>query len=205
LNLSINPAVIALKERRGQLGNVSQIIIRRMGPFPSQIKDTGVILDLAVHDFDLIRILSGSEIKSMYGLSSQLIHKDKEDSVVCIGETENGVMITIIQNWTTPTKIRDLTMHGDRGMFRVDLLTQDLTFYENNYTSAEWREMGIFRGVSEGGHTQYKIDRKEPLKLEIEEFLRCVGGGTKEVGASAVDGLIALRLAERLQSVCNHE
>ena len=196
-----NPAIAMLKERWEQLGVVSQIIIRRMGPMPERVLDTGVILDLSVHDFDLVRYLTGSEMDCMAGLSSQTINEKKEDSAICIGRMKSGALVTLIHNWTTPTKIRDITVHGERGMFHVDLLMQDLTFYENDYTAAEWRELSVFRGVSEGDHIQYHIERKEPLKQELIAFLEGVDGKTSN-SVSGRDGLFALRLAERLQCLC---
>lgn len=197
-----NPAVAELKERWGQLGNVSQIIIRRMGPFPSRIEDSGVILDLSAHDFDLVRHLSESSMEYMAGLATRSVHETREDAVSCIGMTKNGILTTIIENWTTPTKIRDITVHGAEGMFHVNLLMQDITFYANNYDPAEWAAYGIFRGVSEGDRTQYKIDRREPLKQELRAFLRCVEDGTQDGGTPGIEGVFALQLSEKLQGMC---
>ena len=198
-----NPAVIELKKRWGQLGDVSQMIIRRMGPFPSRVEDSGVILDLSVHDFDLIRFLTGSTIEFMAGLSSRSIHATREDAVSCVGMTKNGILTTIMENWTTPTKIRDITVHGAEGMFHVDLLMQDITFYANNYGPASWEAVSIFRGVSEGDRTQYKIDRREPLKQEISAFLQCVEDGTQDGGTPGIEGVFALQLSEKLQGMCD--
>jgi len=63
-----NPAVIELKRRLadGQLGRVFQMNARRLGPFPQRIRDVGVVVDLATHDIDVMRYLTGSEIVRVY-------------------------------------------------------------------------------------------------------------------------------------------
>src|SRR5690606_8441077 len=64
-----NPAIIELKRRldAGQLGRIFQIYARRIGPFPARINDVGVIMDLATHDLDIMRYLTGSEVVRAYG------------------------------------------------------------------------------------------------------------------------------------------
>ena len=59
-----NPAVIALKEHLAnqELGHVFQIDVHREGPLPVRINDVGVVIDLAVHDLDIIRYVTQAEI-----------------------------------------------------------------------------------------------------------------------------------------------
>ena len=54
-----NPAVVELKNRlqQGELGEIYKIDVQRIGPFPSRITDVGVIIDLSVHDLDIISYL----------------------------------------------------------------------------------------------------------------------------------------------------
>ena len=56
-----NPATQMLKQKiqAGDLGRIYQIVSRRVGPFPARIRDVGVIVDLAPHDLDLMRFLTG--------------------------------------------------------------------------------------------------------------------------------------------------
>jgi predicted dehydrogenase len=58
-----NPAIQALKQKlvAGELGRIFQIFCRRAGPFPARIRDVGVVIDLAPHDLDTMRFLSGRE------------------------------------------------------------------------------------------------------------------------------------------------
>ena len=80
-------------------------------------------------------------------------------------------------------------------MFRVDDLTQDLYFYENAQAKADlWPALQTLKGVSEGSMRRYEIERYEPLKAELQAFLKAAQTGTP-VPVTGEDGLEALRLA----------
>ena len=129
-----NPAIIALKAcLDGQeLGSVFQIAVRRVGPFPARIVDVGVVIDLATHDMDILNYLIGSPINRMHVELSRHVHPHHEDVLSALLHFESGVIGTLDINWLTPTKIRELSVIGERGMFVANYLTQDLTFYEND-------------------------------------------------------------------------
>jgi UDP-N-acetylglucosamine 3-dehydrogenase len=75
-----NPAVSALKERldSGELGRVFELDARRQGPFPARIRDVGVVIDLAVHDVDVMRYVSGSDVVRVYAETERQIHSTYE-------------------------------------------------------------------------------------------------------------------------------
>jgi predicted dehydrogenase len=84
---------------------------------------------------------------------------------------------------------------GERGLLRVDDLTQDLYFFENAQANGTlWPALQTLKGVSEGGMTRFAIQRYEPLKAELQAFLRAVADGS-QVPVTGEDGLAALRLA----------
>jgi len=191
-----NPAIVALKDRLEQLGEIREIGFERLGPFPARVRDTGVIHDLGTHDFDLLAYLVGSKVASMTG---EAVMKDSVDvSVAGIARLENGVIATFREGWTTPTKIRRVTVWGERGMFVADLLRQELTFYANDYEPIDWESMEPFFGVSEGDVTRYKIEKREPLRLELQAFLDAADGQYRDC-PTGEDGLGAVRLAERMK------
>lgn len=132
-----NPAVIELKQRlqAGDLGRIFQIDARRQSPFPARVKDVGVVIDLAVHDLDIMRYISGSEIVRVFAETESRIHSTREDLMSALLRLQDGSVGTLSINWLTPTKVRELYVTGERGMFRVDYLTQDLYFFENATTA----------------------------------------------------------------------
>ena len=192
-----NPAVIELKRRLadGQLGRVFQMNARRLGPFPQRIRDVGVVVDLATHDIDVMRYLTGSEIVRVYAETRREVHTTQEDLVSGLLRFADGSVGVLQINWLTPTKIRELAVTGERGMFRADYLTQDLAFHENaEVAEHNWPQITMLRGVSEGSMVQYAIQKREPLRSELEAFIRAVSGDASGIVTGA-DGRKALLLA----------
>jgi predicted dehydrogenase len=197
-----NPAVVELKKRLEQkkLGRVYEITANRVGPFSERILDVGVIIDLAVHDLDVMRYLTGSEVMRLYAEAEQRIHTHKEDLFSGVLKFRNDAIAVLNVNWLTPTKVRELNVVGEKGMFSVNYLTQDLYFYENaSLAGKEFAEDEFFHatGVTEGDMVRIHIDKKEPLKVELEKFIEFAQGKTP-VPVSGEDGFKALFLAEKL-------
>jgi len=200
-----NPAVIALKQRleSGELGRLFQIDARRQGPFPARVRDVGVVIDLAVHDLDIMRFVTGTEIVRVYAETERRLHTSHEDLLTGLARLSDGAVGTLTINWLTPAKIRELYVTGERGMFRVDYLTQDLYFFENSGAqSGQWETLQVLRGVSEGRMIRHVIAKKEPLRAELEAFLAAVRG-TAPAPVSGQDGLRALELAQAI--ICSGE
>lgn len=203
-----NPAIVALKEelRQNNLGQVFQIDAFRQGPFPVRIQDVGVTVDLAVHDLDVMRYITGDEIVRLYAEIGQRIHASHEDQLSALVHFNSGVNASLNINWLTPTKIRQLRVIGEGGMYQADYITQDLVYYENPvHENGTWDSIQILRGVSEGRMIRHVIRKQEPLRIELEGFLEAVYSNG-EVPVSAKDGLRALALAEALiQSGVSHQ
>jgi UDP-N-acetylglucosamine 3-dehydrogenase len=192
-----NPAVLELKRRldEGQLGRAYQFDAQRLGPFPQRIRDVGVVIDLATHDLDLMRFLTGSEIVRVYAETRRKVHTTREDMVSGLVRLADGSVGLLQINWLTPTKIRQMTVTGERGMFRADYLTQDLYFHENaEAPDHNWQQITMLRGVSEGSMVKYVIRKREPLQSELEAFIKAIAGDPAGI-VSGEDGSEALRLA----------
>lgn len=192
-----NPAIQLLKEKidQGQLGRIFQIICRRVGPFPTRIQDVGVAVDLAPHDVDIMCYLTGTIPVRLFAETEQRLHTQHEDLLLGLIRFPEGVTGSLEINWLTPTKVREIMVLGERGMFRVDDLTQDLYFYEN--ASAEtvlWNNLQNIKGVREGAMTRYVVQKVEPLKAELQAFVNAIESG-QAVPVSAEDGLTALKIA----------
>ncbi|MDY7080705.1 MAG: Gfo/Idh/MocA family oxidoreductase [Chloroflexota bacterium] len=195
-----NPAVIELKRRLddGELGQIFQLHARRLGPFPARVRDVGVVVDLATHDLDIMRYLTGKEVRRLYAETEQEIHTAHEDLFSGLVRFEGGVLGVLNINWLTPTKVREITVTGQRGMFLANLLTQDLYFYENEEAGGlSWNHLSLLRGVGEGQMVRLRLHRREPLRAELEAFVAAAQG---EQGAvvNGEDGLVVLGLAQAL-------
>ena len=102
----------------GELGRVFQIDARRQGPFPARVGDVGVVIDLAVHDVDIMRYVTGAEVSRISAETENRIHSTYEDLLVSLVRLDDGTVGTLIINWLTPTKIRELAVTGEGGLFR---------------------------------------------------------------------------------------
>ena len=193
-----NPAVLELKKQleAGQLGRIFQIHARRVGPFPPRVQDVGVVIDLATHELNLLEYLTGSRVETIYAETEREIHVTHEDLLTGILKFADGTVGILDINWLTPTKIRELSLIGEKGMYLVNYLTQDLYFYENDYANGHWEGLAIM-GVSEGRLIRHNIKRKEPLLAELESFVNAVANDQPP----QIDGKEALRavmLAQKL-------
>lgn len=203
-----NPAMQQLKKRlqNGEIGHFFQIFCRRVGPFPRRIRDVGVVIDLAPHDIDLMRFLTEMEPIRVYCETERRINTESEDLMLGLLRFPDGVAGALEINWLTPTKVREVIVLGERGMFRVDDLTQDLYYYENADMGQNiWPAMQNLKGVSEGSMTRFPVQRYEPLAAELRSFVSAIEAGAP-MPVSGEDGLAALRLALALvESGRNHQ
>lgn len=196
-----NPAVQELKRRlaAGELGRVFQVHARRVGPFPQRVRDVGVVLDLAPHDIDVMRFLLGAEVTRVQAETEQRINTEHEDMLAGLLRFSNGVVGVLDVNWLTPTKIRELSVLGERGMFVVDYLARELTFYTNDHADdqgGDWAARHL-KGVSEGPVHLLDVEKREPLRVELESFAAAVRAGTPPA-VTPDDGIAAMVAAEAL-------
>ncbi|MCB9450945.1 MAG: Gfo/Idh/MocA family oxidoreductase [Anaerolineaceae bacterium] len=191
-----NPAVMELRRRmrEGMAGRVYQLHAQRLSPYPSRIRDAGVVIDLASHDIDLMRYLMDEPVARVFGETLQSINSDREDMFNGLMRFQSGVVGVLNVNWITPTKIRRLTVTGARGMFTCDLLSQELFFYENETAPSQWDTLSVLRGVSEGNILGIRIQRHEPLAAELADFVKAVREGTQPT-VTGQDGLETLHIA----------
>jgi predicted dehydrogenase len=195
-----NPAVRELKRRLddGAVGRVLQMHARRLSPFPNRQSASGVAVDLATHDIDVMRYLSGGDVVRVYAETAQRIHTTAEDLLCASLRFDDDSTGVLEVNWITPTKVRQLSITGETGMFVVDYLMQDLSFYENPRMATEWDALQGVRGMGEGDMVRYALARREPLALEWEAFLEAFAGRAP-IAVTGEDALAALATARAIQ------
>jgi len=171
-----NPVVSKLKQiiDEGVLGKLICISAKRVGPFVPRISDVGIIIDIATHDIDIIRYLIGSECTSAYSKSTRYKNLKGDAALLLISFGEISASIEV--NWYTPFKTRNITVTGTEGVAYADYIKQEMKIYH-----ADW-EMTP------------KINKAEPLTLELEHFLDCIRLD-KEPLVSGYDGLKVLEIA----------
>jgi len=177
-----NPAVIALKEALMDQ-EILSISITRVGPFPPRIADVGILVDLSVHDIDILRFITGKEIVSSGIYKSKKIHRSHEDNAILSFTLQDEIVASITTNWLTPFKKRSIEVSCRSGYFVADLLAQELTQYSkydydtNSFTT---------RNCS--------VDKVEPLKSELINFLSFIKGDEDCFCASLEDSIKTLEI-----------
>jgi len=175
-----NP-VIPIVKKEIENAEVSLIEVTRIGPFPPRVKDVGVVIDLATHDIDLIRYLTGSEFSKIYSLTSRSLARH-EDAAILLFEMANGVLARVTVNWLTPFKVREITVATKEKFIKASLIDQKVTEY------SKYKENDSYL-VKE-----LNVPFTEPLKLELQAFIDSIRNDTQPP-ASGEDGLKALEVA----------
>jgi UDP-N-acetylglucosamine 3-dehydrogenase len=172
-----NPAVSKMKEiiDNGELGRVVSISTRRVGPYNPRIRDVGVILDIGVHDIDIISYLYNSRVTEVYAIAGCEIHPYEDHASILLRYDDNkaGVVET---NWLTPHKMRNFTVIGTEGVGYGDYMEQKVVIHDKDWVR------------------EAKIEKKEPLKCELEGFLSACQDGSVPL-TTGEDGINALEVA----------
>jgi UDP-N-acetylglucosamine 3-dehydrogenase len=177
-----NPAVAAIKQAiAGE--DILSIGITRVGPFPPRMSNVGVVIDLAVHDIDLIRWFTESDIIEVQPQLSSAI-AEREDIALLQFRTASGVLAHINTNWLTPFKARNVTV-ATRGKYVMgDLLTRQVT------------ECFGFKPDGSYSMRHLPVGHDEPLRAELIAFLEAVRTGSVPA-VSGDEGVASLEIAIR--------
>ncbi len=180
-----NPAVESIKRAiRDQ--DILSIAITRVGPFPPRMSNVGVVIDLGVHDIDLIRWFTESEIVEIQPQMSSAV-AEREDIALLQFRTASGVLAHINTNWLTPFKARNIHVATRDKYLIADLLTLQVT------------ECFGFQPDGSYSMRHLSVGYAEPLRSELGAFVEAVRTGTRPAvtGEEAVASLeIAIRCLE---------
>jgi UDP-N-acetylglucosamine 3-dehydrogenase len=175
-----NPVVAKIKDfiANNLLSNIYLINTHRIGPFPKRLlgKREGVLIDLAVHDLDIISYLCGP-IKDIR--SHILRTASQEIYVMALLDLFNEIKGSAEFSWISPRKVRSIEIFGDEGMILGDYLNQEVWFFENDDYDNNLRasEPYIKSGLVKSGKTiKYPLLNQEPLFLELMNFINTISG-----------------------------
>src|SRR5882757_4406148 len=177
-----NPAVAAIKQAiKGE--DILSIAITRVGPFPPRMSNVGVVIDLAVHDIDLIRWFTESDISEVQPQLSSAV-AEREVIALLQFRTKSGVLAHINTNWLTPFKARNVTVATRNKYIMGDLLTRQVT------------ECFGFQPDGSYSMRHLPVGHDEPLRAELQAFVGAIRSG-KEPAVTGEEGVASLEIAIR--------
>jgi UDP-N-acetylglucosamine 3-dehydrogenase len=171
-----NPVVTTLKKRidQGELGEIVSISAKRVGPHNLRIRDVGVIVDLGVHDIDVISFLYGRQATHVFAVSGVRLHPFEDYASISLYFPPDQVGV-IDTNWLTPKKVRTLTAVGTQGVAEADYIDRTLTILRDEETIA------------------CHVPPGEPLHLELSSFLEAIA--SQRCPVDARQGIYNLKVA----------
>ncbi|MEM7817926.1 MAG: Gfo/Idh/MocA family oxidoreductase [Candidatus Aenigmatarchaeota archaeon] len=196
-----NPVIRKLKEliKKGKFGEIVSIESKRLSIYHPRIRDCGVIIDLGIHDIDLINFLFNWKVKSIYAtaLHKFIPNPNFEDHANIILNFENNAIGKIEVSWISPTKVREITLIGSKNCCKVYTLQQKIEIIEsflevkNNLT---WQDYPEFIKKFEPKVKILQEENVEPLQVELREFVDAVKLN-KPVPVSGEEAFKALEIA----------
>lgn len=181
-----NPAFLAASEMVTEPRFVES---ERISPFPGRGIDVDITLDLMIHDVDIIVSLIPSPIREMRALGATVL-TDKIDVAKAWIEFENGSKAILSVSRVSPEKKRRLTVYQKDSHLYID------------YQNCEVRR--YFRTPEGISHDTIRPENKEPLKGELEDFIRCIKE-RKRPRVSAIEGRDALKIVLEITELIRRE
>ncbi len=171
-----NPAVEALQDI---ISEPKFIEVQRLGSFSARSLDTNVVLDLMIHDLDIILDLIKDEVKTIRSSGIHVL-SEKFDIANARLEFERGCVANLTASRVHQGKIRNLRIFEPTAYYSIDYIDQEVKVFPLSGRQTEVKSL--------------KIKKEEPLKKELQNFFKCVRDG-KPGKVSGQEGLRALKLA----------
>ena len=199
-----NPVVRFVKDilLNKKFGELISLTSRRVSSFPARIRDVGVILDLGIHDIDVMRYLVGTRILSVYclaGMATINESKEFEDHANILLEFSGidndscAIPGFIEVNWLTPMKVRKVSLTCSRNTADFDYITQSLEVSKS--TIIDYDISNLYYLPQKYEIQKISIKPEEPLRNELMDFLSAVKENKIPL-VTGEDGLETLRIAK---------
>ncbi|MCX7019829.1 MAG: Gfo/Idh/MocA family oxidoreductase [Candidatus Sumerlaeota bacterium] len=170
----------------------------RLGPYDPRVKDVGVVLDLMIHDLDIILQLVNSPVASVEAAGVG-IYTDKEDIANARIHFANGCIANLTASRVTPVKKRKIRIFQKDAYISVDYIEQEMEIFRKVKLPNALPGMPNVSIVRK----KERIEREEPLKLELDHFIDCVVHGSEPMvkGEHARDALeLAVEISGQIKT-----
>ncbi len=164
----------------------------RLSPFPGRGTDVSVVLDLMIHDLDIVLALDSSEVVSLDAVGVPVFSKSEDIANVRL-RFESGCVANLTSSRVSMDRMRKIRIFETNAYVSTDYSAQEVLVYRK-------KPGPIPEGADPMAHILVEplpVQKEEPLKLELMSFLSCVREGGRPA-VSGEDGLKALVLARRI-------
>lgn len=182
----------AVQELKKIVHNPWLIESRRLGPFVPRIKEDGVILDVMIHDIDIILNLVQSPVRQMHAVGKAIYtqHEDLANVQICF---QNGCIANIVASRATEIKVRTMAITQRDAYIVLDYTDQDIRVHRQA-SSEHMITRGALRYKQESLIERIFVHKDNPLKLEIKHLIDCATQGALRV-VSVDEELRSLQVA----------
>ena len=180
-----------------QTESILALEARRLSPYSDRANDVSVVLDLMIHDIDLLLELSAAPVVKLTASGSASSNSTNLDYVTANLGFANGVVATLTASKVTHRKIRCLAVHCKKSLIETDFLTNEILIHRHlNDCNIKQRLAYQRDGITEKVYT----NNVEPIHAEIEHFVNCIRGGERPT-VGGEQALKALRLASLIEQM----
>ena len=180
-----NPVLSALEER---LTHPRFIEAHRLSPYPNRSTDIGVVLDLMIHDLEIILHLVRSPVQTIDAVGVPVLSRGEDIANARI-RFEDGCVANVTSSRISPERMRKIRVFQEDAYLSLDYQNQTGEIYRRSAT-------GISRD-------EVEIEREEPLKRQLASFIECAATGRapKVSGFQATAALeLAVEITKRIDS-----
>ena len=169
-----NPVVAFVKEAlaAGEFGDLVTASARRVSSFPDRVRDVGVIMDLGIHDVDVLRYIVGTPVDSVYASGGRRVHKAFEDHATILMNFANGVNGFVEASWLTPMRVRKFALTCLKNFVEADYTEQSVVI--SSSTLEKYDPSDLYQLSFHFDTRQVAVQKEEPLKRELRDFLAAV-------------------------------
>lgn len=187
-----NPAFL---EVQGIVQDLAVVALntRRLSPFDTSNTDVDVVLDLMIHDIDLMLALLGDQVESIRALGRPARSSSVDYAVATVGMA-SGAIANLTSSRVTEQKVRLLEITALGAYVEVDLLVKSVLIHRRTLPEYLVNQQKPLRYRQESFVEHIQIPTAEPLALELRDFVRCVRDGTRP-RVTGEEGLRALEVA----------
>jgi len=168
---------------------------RRLAPYNSRIRDVGVVLDMMIHDIDIVLNLVKSKVTELHACGCKVV-SNHEDVASVVLKFESGCIASINASRNTQSKIRTLNITDKNSYIKLDFTDQEIELHRQassvinlTYEQIRYKQESIVEKIF--------VHKDNPLKQEQEHFVKCILG-TEKPQVEGEKDIQTLEIAHRI-------